>query len=396
MPVLIDTQVFVQIASGNKQAADALLKRLASGDPVYISTVSKNELIMQSKGGLGPQYEKLLDDLKIKVAPATNMADRIDFHADNINMGKIPRKIPAKDIVNLHGNVSQYKVDPATGNLRPTDAFVASEAKAMKAELWTYDTDFRIRAEKLGVNIAEESKTIKMVPQAEDAMVARRLLGLEAAGSGGKAFLQALRSTAYWKAVGNNFLEGMKYGLNPEAIAGEVPFLVLHFADRAAARDAILKITVKFLKEGFRKGVAAGIARWTEEDVASNLFNSVTEFRLQDLGDPGGYLDRSFIFHLAQYKENYAIVVGYNYAGSKSPDWKWKLYNQGVDKLKQQRYFFATDQEYYDRFIDSLAYVLRGTIDPIADHAIQLSILNLQSQRKIDPATAYSFRQSVR
>ena len=59
-------------------------------------------------------------------------------------------------------------------------------------------------------------------------MVARRLLGLEGAG-GGKAFLQALRSTAYWKAVGNNFLEGMKYGLNPEAIAAEVPFLVPSF-----------------------------------------------------------------------------------------------------------------------------------------------------------------------
>ena len=94
MPVVIDKQVFVQIASGNKQIADALLKRLASGDPVYISTVAKNELIMQSKGGLGPQYEKLLGDLKIKVAPATNMADRIDFHADNIRMGKIPKGPP--------------------------------------------------------------------------------------------------------------------------------------------------------------------------------------------------------------------------------------------------------------------------------------------------------------
>ena len=157
MPVVIDKQVFLQIASGNRQIADALLKRLASGDPVYIGTVSKNELIMQSKGGLGPQYEKLLDDLKIKVPPATNMADRIDFHADNIKMGKIP-KGPAKDIVNLHGNVTQYKVEPATGNLRPTDAFIASEAKAMNAELWTYDRDFRIRAEKLGVNIADEFK----------------------------------------------------------------------------------------------------------------------------------------------------------------------------------------------------------------------------------------------
>jgi len=392
MPVIIDKQVFVQIASNNKQAAEALLKRLASGDPVYISTVAKNELITQSKGGLGPQYEKLMDDLKIKVPPATNMADRIGFHADNVQMGKLPknpagRPIPAKDIVNLHGNVSQYKVDPATGNLRPTDAFTGAEAKAMNAELWTYDNDFAVRAEKLGVNLSEETRafrngTTKIVPQAEDATVARRLLGLEAAGSG-KAFLQALRSTAYWKAVGKNVLEGMKYGLNPEALAAEVPFLVLHFGDKTAARDAIVKISVKFLKEGFRKGVAAGIARWTEEDVASNLFNRVTLFRIQDLGDPGGYLNQSFIFNLAQYKENYAIVVGYNYALSKSRDWRWKLYSKGVDKLKHQNYFFATDQEYYDRFIDSLAYVLRGTIDPIADYAIKSSISRLQLQGKL-------------
>jgi len=377
MPVLIDTNVFTQIASGNRQAADALLKRLGSGDQVYIATVSKNELVAQSKGGLGPQYEKLLEDLKIKAAPPTSMAERVGFHADNVNMGTIPKGAAGKNPVNLNGNVTQYEVDKLTGNMRPTDAFVASEAKAMKAELWSYDKDLITRSEKLGVSIANESRTIKPIPQAEDVSLARRLLGLEASGSG-KAFLDALRSTAYWKAIGKNFFEGMKYGVNPEAIAGEVPFLVLHFGDKTAARDAITKISVKFLKEGFRKGFAAGIARWTEEEVADNLFNRVDEFRIKGLGDPGGYLTQGYIFNLAQFKENYAIVVGYNYVVTRPRDWKFKLYNEGIDKLKSQRYFFETTEIYYKSFIDSLAYVLRAKIDPIADHAINASIKQLK------------------
>jgi predicted nucleic acid-binding protein len=384
MPVVIDKQVFVQIASGNKQAADALLKRLESGDPVYIPTVAKQELISQSPGGLGPQYEKLLTDLKIQTAPSTSMAERIDFHADNINMGKIPKGMPQKDIVNLHGNVTQYKVDPVTGDFRPVDAFIGSEAKAMNAELWTYDRNFATRAEKLGVNLSEETRefikgTTRIVPQSEDLMVARRLMGLEAAGAG-KAFLQALRSTAYWKAIGQNFVEGIKYGLNPEAIAGEVPFVVLHFADKAATEDAIKKITVTFLKEGFRKGFAAGIARWTEEEVTDNLFNRVTEFRVKEMGDPAGNLGLGYILKLAQFKENYAIVVGYNYAVSKPKDWKWKLYNEGIETLKTQNYRFETTEDYYKSFIDDLAYVLRAKIDPIADHAINASIKQLWSK----------------
>lgn len=387
MNVLIDKNVFVQIASGNKEVADALLKRIASGDQVYISTVAKNELIKQAPGGLGPQYEKLLEDLRIKVAPTTNIADRIDFHVDNINMGKLPKGVPAKDIVNLHGNVSQYKIDRATGDPRPTDAFIAAEAKALDAELWTFDNDLRDRAEKLGVKIARNESKIQPIPQAEDAMVARRLMGLEAAGEG-KAFLQALRSTAYWKTIGGNFLEGMKYGLNPEAIASEIPFLVLFLADRAALQDAMLKISTKFLKEGFRKGVAPGIARWSEEEVAQNLFNRVTSFRIQNLGDAGGTLTLSFILQLAQSKENYAIVIGYNYGMSKSRHWKWNLYTDGIEALKRQGYFFATDDEYYDRFIDNLAYVLRGRIDPIAENAIRTSISILQAQGKMGVATS--------
>jgi len=208
------------------------------------------------------------------------------------------------------------------------------------------------------------------------------LLGLEVAGSG-KAFLQALRTTAYWKAVGRNFFEGMKYGLNPEALVGEVPFLILHFGDKAAARDAIVNISVTFLKAGFRKGVAAGIARWTEEDVASNLFNRADELRMKELADPGGYLTVSFIYNLAQYKENYAIVVGYNYAVKRSRDWKWKLYNEGLARLKHQNYFFETDEAYYDGFIDKLGYVLRAKIDPIANHAIKTSISQLKLQGKL-------------
>src|SRR6266849_4060406 len=50
---------------------------------------------------------------------------------------------------------------------------------------------------------------------------------------------------------------GLKGALSPEGIAAAIPFAILAVADKVAAREAIRKIEVKFIKEGFAKGVAA-------------------------------------------------------------------------------------------------------------------------------------------
>jgi hypothetical protein len=49
--MVIDANVLYQIAIGNDQVAKALLKRMASGEPVYIATVARRELTVLSPGG---------------------------------------------------------------------------------------------------------------------------------------------------------------------------------------------------------------------------------------------------------------------------------------------------------------------------------------------------------
>ena len=60
------------------------------------------------------------------------------------------------------------------------------------------------------------------------------------------------------KTAGGSFAEGFKGAFGAENIAAEIPQVILSIADKVAAAEAIKGIRVKFLKEGFAKGVAAG------------------------------------------------------------------------------------------------------------------------------------------
>jgi hypothetical protein len=84
----------------------------------------------------------------------------------------------------------------------------------------------------------------------------------------------------------NGVLEGVKGAFSAEGIAAEILNAILLLADKGAARDTIRTIQFKFMKAGFAKGVAAGVMGWTTDEVESTLMNRVTDFRVQDLGDP--------------------------------------------------------------------------------------------------------------
>lgn len=303
--MVIDANVLYQIAIGNDQVAKALLKRMASGEPVYIATVARRELTVLSPGGKGAEYKALIEDLKIKPAPATKWADRVDFHADNVQSGKIP-KGSQDGWMNLDGNVRQFKgTDPVTGLPRATDASVAAETRALDTELFTLDKSFAQRAARLGVKIAPESALPALSGNAalENVATARRLLGLKEVASATGNFLRS-RAVAF----GTGFKAGLRGAFTAEAIAAEIPMVILTIADKVAAREAVKNISIKFLKEGFAKGVAAAVMAWSDDEVASNLMNHVTEFRIRGLEDPAGFLPASYIFNLAQAKENYAVV----------------------------------------------------------------------------------------
>ncbi|MBR1222381.1 hypothetical protein JQ557_30575 [Bradyrhizobium sp. U87765 SZCCT0131] len=173
--IIIDKNVITAIARGNIAIAEALTRMLQSKEQVYIAHAAYNELVRDTPGAdLREGYRVLLDDLNIHTPPESRLpkpdsriSDRGDFYADNIVYK------PGRGQV---GRVDEYG---GKGGETPGDAFVAAEARSLRASLWTLDKDFAKRAANLGVTIARES-SIEIRTGTEDIGVARRLLNLPA------------------------------------------------------------------------------------------------------------------------------------------------------------------------------------------------------------------------
>lgn len=176
-----------------------------------------------------------------------------------------------------------------------------------------------------------------------------------------------------WSTIKAGVKAGLKDVFSAENIAAMIPDLLLAFADRMAAREAVRKIETKFIKEGFAKGVAAGVMGWTEDEVRLNLKNRVTPFRVQGLADPAGILPRAYILKLAEIYENYAVDVGYAFSSQQSLSWKKAMQGKGMSVLHRYGYYFGTDPAalYEYDFIEKLAWVLRRATDPIVEPAIR-------------------------
>jgi hypothetical protein len=184
----------------------------------------------------------------------------------------------------------------------------------------------------------------------------------------------------------NGFAEGIKGAFTAESIAAEIPELILLIADKAATRATVRKIQITFIKAGFAKGVAAGVMGWTKEEVESTLMNRVTAFRVQDLGDPAGALNRTYILQLAEAYENYAVEVGYLYSSSKPQRWKTAILQKGFPLLKRFGYDFHfgdnAEALFQYEFLDKLAWVLTPTTNAIVEPAIRF-----EGEEPNDPAS---------
>lgn len=156
-------------------------------------------------------------------------------------------------------------------------------------------------------------------------------------------------------------------------IASMIPDAILAIADRVAAKEALRTIQVKFIKAGFARGVAAGIMRWTEAELHANAKNRMTSFRLQGMGDAAGMLKQGDMFKLAEAFENYAVDIGYAYAGKRKLAWKDELRDKGFAFLRNTRYHFGDDPEalFEFEFIDKLAWAIHKTTDAIIEPAIK-------------------------
>ena len=177
----------------------------------------------------------------------------------------------------------------------------------------------------------------------------------------------------YLRAAKAGFRAGLRCLLSAETIVGVAATLFLAYADKVAAEDAIRRIETKFIKEGFARGVAAGVMGWTEEGVALNAMYRVTAFRVEGLSDPAGYLSLPYILNLAEVYENYAVGVGYYFSSSQPSQWQEKMRAEGFDRLKKFGYYFGRNPDVlfeYD-FISKLAWALRSHADRIVAPAIR-------------------------
>ena len=166
--IILDTNVLKDVSRGNQRVSDALTRYLKAGTPVYISKASYEELVTRADTAqMGGQYREMLSDLRINVAASGAMADRINVIADNIELVPAPNK---------PGQMREYdrKNDPT----KPGDAFVAAQAKAINAKLWTLDEKFAKRAAQFGVPLADEVGKIKGISGPENPDAARKMLGL--------------------------------------------------------------------------------------------------------------------------------------------------------------------------------------------------------------------------
>jgi hypothetical protein len=179
----------------------------------------------------------------------------------------------------------------------------------------------------------------------------------------------------YLRAAKDGFKAGLRSLWSAETVVGVAATLFLAYADKVAAEDAIRKIQLKFIKEGFAKGIAAGVMEWTEEDVALNTMNRVTHFRVQGLEDPAGYLSQTYILNLAEAYENYAVGIGYYFSSSQSSQWRQKMRAEGLARLKQFGYGRSVRDEdglFEYEFIANLAWALHWHTNRIIEPAIRL------------------------
>jgi predicted nucleic acid-binding protein len=155
--VLIDANVLEQINRGNASAATTIRNLSASVD-VYISRQAYNEAVVNTAIPRHATAQRLmLEELRIRIAPQGNLAARAAVYEANIT--------------------------PSGSVLSPADAATAAQARAINAEVWSFDRAFRVNynsvQQTLGVRVAPESYTTGLATSSQDYRVGRQLLGLQ-------------------------------------------------------------------------------------------------------------------------------------------------------------------------------------------------------------------------
>jgi hypothetical protein len=379
---MIDTSVFGALnrANSGPEVAKDLLELLNRGDNLVVCASTYQEILRTPDPVLRASQLQQISDFKMTIQQAS-MADRADLYVDYANATvdrageafKLQQAgVELKDLP-LVGDVRAYM--KVAGNQKvkffTLDRMVKNKGTITK----NYGIEFSERSRymtNLGDRVSYDPEALgvaappKNVPVADEVPPITPEVALPKPGPGStRMFMDAAKA---------GFKAGLRSLVSAETIVGVAATLLLAYADKAAAQEARKTIQVKFIKEGFAKGVAAGVMGWTEQEVMSNAMNRVTHFRVQGLEDPAGFLTLSYILKLAEIYENYAVGFGYYFASSKSLQWKERIRTEGFDRLKQYGYTrFGTNPDVlfeYD-FIATLAWALRRTTDAIVEPMIR-------------------------
>jgi len=355
-PVWLDTNILIDIHNGQRATASAAEKALSrrfeaeilnlakDGHEVLISPRVKFEFL---KGPRAQSGQKLLTELRIvedKMMTQVPRAQVWTWGNEGINHGLSAFDSDVVAQVRAGGLVRGIK-DPVFLTRDSGGTLTAMRRRGVQA------LDFRAPEVRLKVP-RNTPPPPPEVPPAPAGPIARE---------------------GFWSGAKAGFKAGLKDAFKAENIAAMIPDLVLLLADRVAAREAFKNIQVKFTKEGFAKGVAAGVMGWSEEEVASTLMNRITPFRVQGLEDPAGILSRTTILQVAEAQENYAVAIGFQFSSAKDLNWKREMVAKGSKILHQYGYYFGTDPQalFEYEFIDKLAWTLRATTDSIVEPAIR-------------------------
>jgi predicted nucleic acid-binding protein len=344
-PVWLDTNILIEIDKGKSPLFEIEIANLQKdGHEVLITKNVEHEFLN------GPKFsaqdtaraQGVLDRLKIKVDTMANRVPLQQLQAWRDEAIRHGLSIPDADVI-AHIRASAQARGISNPIFYTRDAGGTLGAMRRRGVM---AVEFKVQAPRPEVHVS----TPKPPPPPRPSFVRARL------------------NTAKFALK-----EGIKGAFSPEGIASMIPDVILAVADRVAAKEAIKNIQKKFLKEGFGKGVAAGVMGWTDDEVQSELKNRITPFRVQGMEDPAGFLTRSYILQLAEACENYGVDVGSQWSRAKSLAWKKDMVTKGMSLLVKYNYHYPDNPDLlftYD-FVDKLAWVLRSTTDAIVEPAIR-------------------------
>ena len=185
--IVLDANVITAIGRGEKRVADGLNVYLKKGK-VYIALVAYNELVFNISAPKGEQYDKLLKDIGIGIAPFGQMDARVSVLSDDLDQYRDPPTPATGNYIKLYtrGNPDRG-LKPGEDVPKPSDAFIVAQVKAIKgAKLWSLDRIVYQRAGYYGVETIDECNKdwAGKGSGVGDPAVARKLLWLLAELSG--------------------------------------------------------------------------------------------------------------------------------------------------------------------------------------------------------------------